>query len=81
MMDLKAVSEWKGGEEQLPRGLALGQNYMAQENTSESETAAYLTILSENAWSAGKVPEQLVKKMSCSTAGRNETLGIARPQI
>lgn len=32
------------------------------ENTSESETAEYLTILSENSWHAGEVPEQLVKK-------------------
>lgn len=61
--------------------LLLVKTTRPSESTSESETAEYLTVLSENSWSAGKVPEQLVKKMSCSTARTNETLGTARPQI
>lgn len=63
------------------RNNCLGDSHLVKttrpsENASKSETTEYLTILSENSWSAGKVPEQLVKKMSCSTAGRNETLGL-----
>lgn len=39
-------------------------------NASKSETDGYLTILSENSWSARKVPEQLVRKGAAAQLGK-----------
>lgn len=50
-----------------PGDLLLVKTTWPSENTSKSETEEYLT---ENSWSARKVPEQLVRKRAAAQLGK-----------
>lgn len=78
-----SLSLEKGVRNNYLGDLLLVKTTRPSENASESETDECLTILSENSWSARKVPEQLVKKKKkeLQHSWENETLRTARPQI